>query len=199
MRALSFLVILAASASLAVAENGSFDISGGYSRLHTGRTGGLRYESNGGYVDGDVNWRVGGGHPAPPVLLGFGVGASGYYRNIGGGFFEDFNQSSLTLVSLEGRASFPIPLRFARGLFIMPRIGAGLLIDDYAIDVPSTFTTEYHTGPAFEIRPALQAGYSWGRGSVGAEVSYMAAWGDFGKLGATAHEIRAGVFLRFRF
>ena len=87
----------------------------------------------------------------------------------------------------------------------MPKLGAGLLVDNYAIDTinsanGTTFIdTEYHTGAAFALRPALQAGYSWGWASTGAEVSYMVAWGDFGRLGDRALEFRAGWFLRLRF
>jgi len=80
-----------------------------------------------------------------------------------------------------------------------------LLINSYSIDNVSQsatsvhFSTEDHTGIAFEIRPAVQAGYSWGPGEVGAEISYMSAWGDFGDLGNKAQEFRAGAFYTVKF
>jgi hypothetical protein len=112
--------------------------------------------------------------------------------------------SDLETFSFEGRAALPISIG-GRGFFVMPQLGAGLLVDSYSIDklTPAgsvTFIdTANHTGAAFDLRPGIQAGYSWGWGSVGGEVSYMAAWGDFGRLGSVAQEIRAGIFFRARF
>jgi len=202
MRYLAFVVAMLAGATAAFGQIDAFTVSGGYSRLHTGRTGGLFYDNNGGYIDGDVLFPVRG---APfPLLLGGGISGSGYNEDefvpVSGEFFDERFRSDLGLLSFEGRAAIPIPLGFLpRGFFVMPRIGAGLLVNDYSIDSIATGFTEDHTGAAFEIRPAVQVGYSWGTGSVGAEVAYMSAWGDFGKLGATAWELRAGVFVRFRF
>lgn len=188
----------------------AFSVSGGYSHVHFGRSSETFYNRDGGYVDGDVLWRI----PAVPfpLVLGAGVNGSGYYDRHDGlsSFSNDFFdrdrlQSDVGLFSLEARAGIPIQLPFARGFFVMPRLGAGLLVDSYSIDRQSQssgvtfFDTDDHQGAAFELRPALQAGYSWGSGSAGAEVSYMAAWGDFGRLGSTAREFRAGVFVRFRF
>jgi len=78
-------------------------------------------------------------------------------------------ESDLGFVSLEARAALPIS--FGRhggtGFFVVPKIGAGLLIDSYGIDNAYNsggFTylhTSYHDGAAFDIRPGIQAGYSW--------------------------------------
>lgn len=187
-------------ASLSFAQENSWTVSAGYSNLHIGRAApNLNYDKDGGYIDGDVNWLF-PTEPAP-LLLGVGVSGAGHYEDEsfsnGEEFFIFGPTSDVSLYSIEGRIGTPIQFRSARGWFLLPRIGAGLLIDDYAIDTP--IHTEYHTGAAFEIRPTLQAGYSWGWGSVGGEVSYMAAWGDFGRLGNAAQELRIGAFLRFRF
>jgi hypothetical protein len=86
----------------------------------------------------------------------------------------------------------------------MPQLGMGLLVDSYAIDQSFNsgglifINTQYHDGAAFAIRPGVQVGYSWGWGSAGAEVSYMAAWGDFGQLGSRVFELRAGAFFRIK-
>lgn len=207
---IAFALALGLTCGVASAQIGEFSFSGGYSHLHTQRLGGLFVDRDGGYVDGEVMWRI--PDLSVPVLVGVGVSGSGYYdsRDIafagGGGFFEEDNlESDFGLVSIEARAALPIGLRIAPGFFVEPRVGLGLLIDDYSIDRQfsssgTTFIdTVDHTGAAFEIRPALRAGYSWGPGAIGAEVSYMAAWGDFGAFGSRATEFRAGVFVRFHF
>ena len=51
---------------------------------------------------------------------------------------------------------------------------------------------------AFEVRPAVQLGFSGGSWVVGAEVSQMWAWGDFDPLGDQLYETRAGIFFTFR-
>jgi hypothetical protein len=84
------------------------------------------------------------------------------------------------------------------------------LVDDYSIETKVKGggpyiggfylrVTERHSGAAWDIRPGLKAGYSWNWGSVGADLSYMSAWGDFGNLGSHAGEFRAGLFLWLRF
>ena len=91
------------------------------------------------------------------------------------------------------------------GFFATPRVGAGLLIDSYSIDQSfnsngATYLTRRdHDGAAFEVRPAVKAGYSWGYLAAGAEVSYMYAVGDFGGLGHHAQEFRLGAFVSFSF
>jgi hypothetical protein len=188
----------------------SFTVSTGYSDVQFGPHSRLFFNHDGAYVDGDVLWHIRDAHF--PLLLGAGISGSGYHER-GPRIFETFPDgftdfthlySDVGLFSIEGRAA--IPISFGRsGFFVVPQLGMGLLIQNHAIDTltpmnGTTFlTTDYHTGAAFDIRPGIQAGYSWGWGSAGLEASYMAAWGDFGALGSRALEFRAGVFFRFKF
>jgi hypothetical protein len=194
----SFLAALMLAAGVCSAQRPAFSVSAGYSNFHVSNTASsLNYERDGGYVDGDLSLLL---PTTPRLIVGAGVSGSFRYKT------EDFQSDSFTIVgntsrvslySLEARIGMPISSRDSHGFFVLPRLGAGLLVSDYAIDTPNF--TEFHTGAAFEVRPSLQAGYSWGRGSAGVEVSYMAAWGNFGNLGNHAQEFRAGAFLRFRF
>jgi hypothetical protein len=198
MKRFVFILALALPASAALAQEGSWTISGGYSNVQFSHASqGFYYNHDGGYFDGDVSALL---PTNPRLLVGAGIGGSWHYedQNIYGPNYVIYGaNSSVGLFNLEGRLGMPISSRATGGFFILPRIGAGLLIQDYWIDTP--FYTAYHTGAAFEVRPCVQIGYSWGVGSVGAEVSYMWAWGDFGNLGSSATELRAGVFLRFKF
>jgi len=207
--ALFAAMICLLSSSISMAQSTSVTVSAGYSNIQIGHNQGLWYERNGGYVDGDVLWRM----PTRdfPVLLGVGISGSTYddRQHVFATFADGFTgfthlYSDLSTFSLEARVAAPIS--FGRtGFFLLPKLGAGLLVDSYSIDnlnssSGTTFIdTENHDGAAFALRPALQAGYSWGWGSAGAEMSYMLAWGDFGRLGTNALEFRAGVFIRFRF
>jgi hypothetical protein len=201
MRKLITVFVVILIASVCRAQNAAWTISAGYSNFNVAhQTEGVFYSKDGGYVDGDVSWLV--SRQPVPVLLGAGLSVSGFHESedvfTPHAFFpEERLDSDLSLVALEARIGVPIQFERARGWFIMPRFGAGLLIDDYAID--HVFITDFHTGAAFEIRPTIQIGYSFGSWSLGAEASYMAAWGDFGRLGDTAQEIRGGVFARFKF
>jgi len=197
-----FALTLASGACLAQVRP-AFTLSAGYSDIHISRSAGdLHYDHDGGYVDGELSLNF--GRRPVGLMLGVGVSASYHYDT------EDFhnrdfnfndNNSYLGFYSIEGRIGMPIIFsrsrRAASGFFLIPKLGAGLLVNDYGID--TNFRTEYHTGPAFEIRPAIQAGYSWGIGTVGVDLSHMSAWGDFGRLGNRAQEFRAGAFLRIRF
>jgi hypothetical protein len=185
-----------------------FDISGGYSHLYIDSPAAEPINKDGGYVDFDLGVRV--PNLAFPLLIGGGASVSGYWRServdavdFSGFEFRDRLDSDLGLYSLEARVA--IPLRFGRnqGFFLTPRLGMGLVVDDYAIDHAQDtgggtfFFTDYHTGAAFGIRPTIEAGYFWRNWAVGGQLSYMAAWGDFGQLGSTAQEVRAGVFVRW--
>lgn len=196
----------------AAAQQTSFTVSAGYSNVQFSHSS-LFYGRDGGYVDGDFMWRLPNRSPVP-LLVGGGLSFSGYYDFMHVPItFPDGTpgrarlESDVSLVSFEARAAAPISLwqEGGRGVFIMPKVGAGLLINDYAIDNASTsggatfLFTHYHDGAAFDIRPGIQGGYSWGWGSAGVEVSYMAAFGDFGRLGSIAQEVRAGAFFRVRF
>jgi hypothetical protein len=207
----AFVCLLAGSWS--AAQNTSFTVSAGYSNVQISHNAGPFYSRDGGYIDGEFMWRI-PNEMRVPLLLGASVSGSTYYdfEHIAVTFSDGTPgrarlESDLGFVSLEARAA--IPLSFGRhggaGFFVVPKIGAGLLIDSYAIDNANNaggFTflhTSYHDGAAFDIRPGIQAGYSWGWGSAGAEVSYMAGFGDFGRLGSIAQEIRAGAFFRMKF
>src|ERR1700722_14927011 len=199
LRYFTFAVGLLISCSIASAQYPSSGISAGYSHLTMGRADGLFYNHDGGYVDLNAAFRP----PGSPILAGFGVSGSGFYDRMDDPFSTRL-YSMVGFFSLEGRLALPLTVEGVRGWFLLPRIGAGLLVDSYGIDrdeVDSqgfTFVhTDWHDGAAFEVRPDLQAGYSFGRGAVGADVSYMGAWGDFGRFSSSAQELRAGVFFTF--
>jgi hypothetical protein len=185
-----------------------FDVSGGYSHLYIGSPSFEPVNKDGGYVDLDVATRV--PNLNFPLLLGGGASISGYWRtdHVAATDFSGFNfdarlDSDLGLYSFEARAAVPLRFGTDQGFFLMPRLGMGLLIEDYAIDHAQNatggtfFYTDYHTGAAFEIRPAIEAGYFAYNWALGAQVSYMGAWGDFGQLGSSAQELRAGLFFRW--
>jgi hypothetical protein len=203
MKLMSFLTALALTAALCPAQTPSLSLSAGYSNLHFSNSASyLHYNRDGSYAEGELSLIL----PSQPrLLLGVAVGAS-YHYNLDDYHYNDYygnrytvydTTSSVGLYSLEARIGLPITSRRWRGPYLLPRLGAGLLVTDYSIDTPDF--TEYHTGAAFALRPSLQAGYSWGHASAGVEISYLAAWGNFGHLGTRAQEVRAGAFLRFRF
>jgi len=188
-------------------------LSGGYSNLQVQHVGsGEFYDHSGPYIDADIGWRV--PNPDFPLLIGIGFTGSGYWDSQditvpvenNTALAQTTLYSNVGLFELEPRLALALWSPNMPGMFLKPRIGAGLLIDNYGIDHAVTtadgntfIDTEYHTGAAFEVRPAVQAGYSWGPGQIGAEISYMAAWGDFGHLGNDAQELRIGAFFTWRF
>lgn len=196
--------------SVAAAQSPSFAVSAGYSNFDSNAAAHVLHTRDGGYVDADFSWYL---RDLPvPLLIGGGISGSAYYRTrdvfipFDTNLFEDVTlESDVGLLSFEGRVAVPVGLNRGRGFFVMPKVGAGLLIDDYTIDFSTrsggtTFLgTTDHSGAAFEVRPGVDVGYSWGWGAAGAQFSYMAAWGDFGQLGNAAQEFRAGVFFRFSF
>jgi hypothetical protein len=201
LRYFTFAVGLLISCSIACAQYPSSGVSVGYSHLSMGHADGLFYNHDGGYIDLNAAFRP----PGAPILAGFGVSGSGFFESMNDQFSNTL-YSNVGLFSLEGRLALPLTVEGVRGWFVLPRIGAGLLVDSYGIDNDQVnnqgFTyihTDWHDGAAFEVRPDLQAGYSFGRGSVGADVSYMGAWGDFGRFSSSAQELRAGIFFNFRF
>jgi len=201
MKRLVAILFLFISAGICRAQSAAWSVSTGYSNFNVAhQTNGAFYSKDGAYLDGDVSW-LASRYPVP-VVVGGGLSVSGFYESedlFTPGYFFPTERlySDLTLVALEGRVGIPIQFERGRGFFIFPRIGAGLLIDDYSID--HTYYTEDHTGAAFEIRPAIQIGYSFGPWSIGGEGSYMASWGDFGSLGHHGQEFRIGVFARVKF
>jgi hypothetical protein len=199
VKTLIALFVVIAAPSICVAQIPAWSVSAGYSNFNVAHQhDGVFYSKDGAYVDGDVSWLV--SRRPIPLVLGGGLSVSGYHESedvFTPGSFYPYERlfSDVDLVALEGRAGIPIQL--GGGWFVTPRIGGGLLIDTYAIDNPNF--TRYHTGAAFEIRPAVQVGYSFGMWSLGAETSYMASWGDFGRLGSMGAEFRIGIFARFKF
>jgi hypothetical protein len=199
VRHFAFASGLLISCSFASAQFYSSTLSVGYSHFDMGHATNLFYNHDGGYCDLNAAWRL--PDLQVPVLAGFGVSGSGTYDREDGNFGTTL-YSNLGLFSLEGRVALPIAPRGARGFFLLPRVGAGLLVDSYGIDsqnINGFINTSWHNGAAFAVRPDLQAGYSWGRAAVGADVSYMFGWGDFGSFSSSAQELRAGVFFSFRY
>ena len=198
-----FLTAAPATAQVLVSPFPAVTVSAGYSNLQTERAANLFYDHSGPYVDADFAWRL---PLIVPLQAGFGVTGSGYfdresvYFPNNNNFYYPYDRlySDVGMLELEPRIG--VRLGGDSGFFAIPRVGAGLLIDSYAVDQSNTinsntyFSTDHHTGAAFEVRPAIQAGYSWGPASVGLEASYLYAWGDFGGLGHHAQEI-ARVYL----
>jgi hypothetical protein len=208
-RTLSFAVGLLLTASIASAQFGDVGFSGGYSHIYPQRTSGLNFAKDGGYFDGDFAWRLPG---QVPFMLGFGLTWNGTWSStnqpvgFGNNFFgTTWLYSDIDNFAFEPRLALKLRIPGLNGLEIRPRIGAGPMYTYYAIDSAQVFNngvfinTAYHSGAAFEVRPAIQVGYNFGGASVGMESSYSAAWGSFGALGDTMQELRIGAYVRFRF
>ncbi|MGD0462430.1 MAG: hypothetical protein ABSB74_08070 [Tepidisphaeraceae bacterium] len=209
VRGFCFVLGLLISCSVASAQFGEYSLGAGYSHLHTGTSPGLFYDKDGAYIDGDFAWHF--PYPGSPALLGFGLTGTGYWdsqdvavQNGNNVFGEENLNSDLGNFEIEPR--FALEFWLPRtNIFLKPRIGAGLLVNTYSIDQVAQngnftiFNTLNHTGAAFEIRPAIQAGVGWGPAAAGLELSYMSAWGGFGAFGNHAQEFRAGAFISLRF
>ena len=195
--------------AVAHAQESDISLSVGYAHAY-GTSNQLFHDKDGAYVDGDFAWKL----PVEPVpvSIGFGLTGSGYFdsRDLGGysngygyGYYDNNAYSDVGFFEFEPRVSMTFWSTLLRGVFVKPRFGLGVLIDNYAIDEVNNndgyIDTHYHTGAAFEIRPAVQVGYTWGFGSAGIEGSYMPAWGDFGRLGSSIQELRVGGFFTVRF
>ncbi|HEX4053586.1 MAG TPA: hypothetical protein VHX86_04915 [Tepidisphaeraceae bacterium] len=212
LRGFAFFATVLISSTMAFAQIGEYTLSAGYSHIYTGSNSSLFYDRDGAYFDADLGWHA--PYSRSPLVIGVGLTGSGYweshdvdvpFNNINGNFIGQTRlDSDLDNFEIEPRVAFEFWIP-RTGIFIKPRIGAGLLINNYSIDqaFPQTnytiFHTADHTGAAFEVRPALQAGYAWGPATVGLDLSYMAAWGGFGGMGNHAEELRCGVFIGFRF
>jgi hypothetical protein len=176
---------------------GETQISGGYSNVAFNHANGVSYNTSGPYIDTNIALCL------PNVvfpIFGVGIGASGYFDSSDSIFGS--NYSDVNMVSFEARVAFPFPATQNQGLFIIPRLGMGFLVDNYLFQVPTAFggvINSYDTGGAFEIRPGIQAGYRFGRAALSVDASYMAAWGGFGKLGDMAQEFRIGLAFSYRF
>jgi hypothetical protein len=206
-----FVLIQDSSAQVVVTvSQPTLTVSTGYSNVEMQKTGNLFYDHSGPYVDADIAWTL---RLPVPLQVGIGATGSGYWdrENIdltssSNNFYYPYDHlySDLGFFELEPRVG--IRLGGRTGFFIMPRAGAGLLVNSYGIDRSFTdssgntyIDTDYHTGAAFEVRPAIQAGYDFGFLSAGVEGSYMWSWGDFGGFGHHAQEYRVGAFLKFDF
>jgi hypothetical protein len=185
-----------------------FTVSTGYSNLQTQKANNLFYDHSGAYLDADVAWTL---PLVVPLQVGIGATTSGYWEresidslsNDNFYYPYDHQDSNVGLFEIEPRVG--LRLGGPTGFFALPPIGAGLLIDSYAIDQSfnsdgnTYLSTRYHTGAAFEVRPAIEVGYRWGFVSAGVEGSYMYSCGDFGDLGHGAQEYRIGAFVTFSF
>jgi len=205
-----FLSAIGAKAQILFLPTPALTVSTGYSNLETERATNLFYTHDGSYIDVDAAFNL----PLPvlfPIQAGLGATASGQWDResfvipSSTSNFSPYSDlySNVGFFELEPRLGMRIG--GGNGFYVLPRIGAGLLIDSYAIDQSSTsggvtyIDTTYHTGAAFEIRPDIQVGYKCGFLSAGLETNYMWAWGDFGGLGRRAQEFRVGAFLKFSF
>ncbi len=209
VRGFCFVLALLFSSAVASAQFGEYTLGAGYSHIHTGTSPGLFYNKDGAYIDGDFAWHL--PYPGSPFLLGFGLSGSGYWDNqnlddlTGNDFFRNPTLNS-DLENFEIEPRFTLDLTIPGTIvFIKPRIGAGLLINNYNIDQFfqqgnnfADINTATHTGAAFEIHPAVQTGIAWGP-AAGLEVSYLASWGDFGARQPRPGTPRPGAFLSIRF
>jgi hypothetical protein len=205
-----FFSAIGATAQIPFLPVPALTVSTGYSNLQTERATNLFYTHDGSYIDVDAAVNL----PLPvifPIQAGLGATASGQWDR------ESFaipssNTTYVPYADLYSNVGFfeleprlGIRIGGGGGFYVLPRIGAGLLVDSYAIDQSTTsggvtyIDTQYHTGAAFEIRPDIQVGYKFGFISAGLETNYMWAWGDFGSLGRRAQEFRVGAFVKFSF
>ena len=179
------------------------------------RVGDLFFDKDGAYIDGNFAYRL-PGSPVP-IFAGVGVSASGYWdsensdlfflnNNNNNGFGSNQTlDSDVELIEIEPRLAVKLLIPGLPGFYLRPQIGAGLLVNNYSVDTVQTINnvsfidTLYHTGAAFEVRPDIEAGWSFGRTSFGMDFSYMAAFGGFGQMGDVLQELRVGVFARFRY
>ena len=185
-------------------------ISTGWSTLHTDGNTVLDNE-DGWYLDTEFMWHL---QPDKPLWAGIGFAGS-YYEasrsvDLSGGLFapELDLSADLGLFAIEPRLTYVLMPRQKddRGLFLAGRLGIGLLIADQStfgvIETGNvvTFGGDSETTVAFEVRPAVQIGYSGGHWQVGGEFSYMWAWGDFDAINSDQlEEAHAGVFFRFTY
>jgi hypothetical protein len=215
IRILAFLAALLLCTTFASAQYWDNSLSVGYSHFFPERSGGLFFSKDGAYLDGDFAWRI--PQVVVPTFVGLGVTASGYwdsenidypiyYRDRDRDFGNSDLDSDVEFVELEPRLAMKFWIPGAPGVFVRPRIGAGLLVSNYSVDqlAADLYGFEYidtrnFTGAAFEVRPAVQLGFERGPFAIGGELSYMASWGGFGAMGDVLQELRAGIFFRFRF
>jgi hypothetical protein len=183
-------------------------ISGGYSNVHFNGKNAIPYNPQGGYIDINSYARM-PNYDSP--VIGLGLSASGNWDDYAinyptSPFFRSF-YADMSLFSLEVRVAFPFGLPNPdHGFYCLPRIGVGALISNFTVGQPYYAYPNYffgaystHTGYALSVRPDIELGYRINRFNIGCEASYMAAWGDFGKLGNLSQEFRLGLVVGYRF
>jgi hypothetical protein len=184
-------------------------LSGGFSDVHFNGKSAIPYNPIGGYID--LN-----GYAKMPTyespIVGFGLTASGNwddytitYPNTAP-FYSSF-VANTAMYSAEVRFAFPFGVPdLDDGLYVLPRLGIGALVTNFTVAQPyldppfypfGLYTT--HTGIAVEVRPDIEIGYRIRRFNIACEASYMAAWGNFGKLGNVAQDVRVGLLIGYRF
>ena len=203
------LCLTAASPAFGQEDEGhglSLHVSGGWSKLNT--EGSLLDNRDGWYFDTDLSWRL---TPGSPFQLGVGVSGSYYTADE----FRDDPALSPMPIAVDvdmGLYTIEPRLRYVftsnsdgTGLYVAPRIGAGLLIANYELlgEVSGPdgflFRGENDTSFGYHVRPGLEVGVTDGRLTLGAEASYLWGWVDLGSVGDEVQELRAGVFLRIAF
>jgi hypothetical protein len=192
--------VLVVAASSASAQTGfSTNLSAGWSQIYTENESVLD-ESDGWYLDSDFAGQV-----APSLWLGLSFNGSYHSPDENLGVVQV--EADLSLFAIEPRLRYVFRTsEDGPGLYVAPRIGAGLLIADiYAVSFVDTpgggfvVSGEDETELGFLVRPAIEVGFSGGAWAIGAEASYMFAWVDAGSAGDTIQEFRAGFFIRFAY
>ncbi len=183
-------------------------ISGGYSNVHFNGNNAIPYNRQGGYIDANVYEKL---PPNDSPLFGLGLTATGTWDNYTINYptapFSRSFYADTGIFSAEVRIAFPFGLPNPnQGFYCLPRIGVGALVNNFQVGQPYyTYPNYYfgteinHTGIAVEVRPDIEIGYRIKKFNIGVETSYMAAWGNFGKLGNIAQEFRLGLVVGYRF
>jgi hypothetical protein len=174
-----------------------FSFSAGYSNIDF-KDSDFRYESGGPYLD--LNFAA-CAQNGSGLQGGIGIATSGYWRS---DFFPTIGwlNSNVNMLAIEGRLGSQIPGKGSQGLFILPRIGAGLLLNNYYVEEPvgaMNWTSFSHWGTGVDVRPNVVIGFRANDFSVGLEGSYMVGWGDFGGLGSFVQEGRVGLVVSVLF
>ena len=176
--------------------------SAGWARLE-GEGDSLLDGEDGYYFDTEFSFRQ---NTSSPLWLGVSFNFSYFEEerdaDVDSTFFptEVEVAGQLSNFAIEPRLTFVLLPRGERGIYLAGKLGAGLLITDFwattIVERPGGFfiDSEGDTVAAFEVRPGVQLGYTGGAWAIGAEVSNMWAWGDFGAVGDQLQETRAGIF-----
>ena len=183
-------------------------ISAGYSNVRFNGKSAIPYNPQGGYIDANVYMRM-PNYDSP--ILGLGISATGNWDDYSinyptAPFYKSF-YADTSMVCAEVRFAFPFGLPSPdHGFYCLPRLGIGVLVDNFAVGQPYDNYPNYyfatdsnHTGFAYEVHPDIELGYRIKRFNIACEASYMAAWGNFGKLGDLTQELRLGLIVGYRF